>query len=142
MRDGLYGQDFLLDGDGLVVIAASGEAGVSDGIGTVLQDITLRLKTPLGSLFYDKEFGSEIIYFVRDENTLANRLALIAEIEKRVQMDQRVVALSAAALVVSWDETGITAQVNFKIIDESHPQNLIITIDSDMSVVVSDVNPN
>ncbi|WP_321495639.1 hypothetical protein [uncultured Desulfobacter sp.] len=142
MRDDLYGQDFLLDDNGLVAIAASGEAGVSDGIRTVLQDIMLRLKTPLGSLFYDQAFGSEIIYFVKDENTLANRLALVAEIAKRVQMDQRVVAMSAAASVVSWDENGVMARVTFKIIDETHGQNLVITVDSDMDVVVSDVDPN
>ncbi|MBW2599331.1 MAG: baseplate assembly protein [Deltaproteobacteria bacterium] len=141
MREEIYGQDILLDGNMQASLAATGEAVTSDGIQTVLQDIKLRLFTPLGSLFYDKEFGSRIIEFVKDENTMGNRLALIAEIKSCINAEPRVVPGKTQCKVESWDHTGVVCEASFEIIDETHPFNLIIDINSDMEIVIKDVNP-
>ncbi len=141
MREEIYGQDILLDENMQATIAASGEAVTSDGIQTVLQDIKLRLFTPLGSLFYDKAFGSQVIEYVKDENTQGNRLSLIAEVKSCINTEPRVAPGKTQCKIVSWDHTGVVCEASFELIDETHPFNLIIEINSDMEIVIKDVNP-
>lgn len=123
-------------------ISANGEAVISTGIQTVLQDIKLRLFTPLGSLFYDSNFGSRIVEFVRDENTPFSRSALIAEVKKRIVLDPRVVQSSVKAEILSWDLEGISVEAGFNLISETNPFNFVITVNSDLEMVIKDVNPN
>lgn len=142
MQEELCGEDILLDEAMQAVITANGEAAVSSGIETALQDIRLRLLTPLGSLFYDKEFGSEIINFVKEENTPGSRLALVAEVKRRVNMDPRVSFGTVTCEILSWDHTGITLLTKFELIEEPNPFNLVIEIGADMEMVIKDVNPD
>ena len=137
----IYGQDILLDEKMQALLAATGEPVTSDGIATVLQDIKLRLFTPLGGLFYDKDFGSELIKFVKDENTLGSRIALTAEIKMRINMEPRVVPGKTSCKILSWDNTGVVCEAQFELIDATHPFNLIIKIESDKDMVIKDVNP-
>jgi len=141
LKEEVYGQDILLDDNMQVVLAATGEAVTSDGIQTVLQDIKLRLFTPLGSLFYDKNFGSLVMEFIKDENTFGNRLALATEIRSRINAEQRVVQGKTGCKILSWDHTGVICEATFELIEENHPFNLIIEINSDKDMVIKDVNP-
>lgn len=141
MKEEIYGQDILLGENMQAVTAATGEVVVSDGIQTALQDIKLRIFAPLGSLFYDKGFGSRLIEFVKDENSLANRLAVITEVKGCVNMEPRVAPGKTQCKIISWDHAGIVCEASFELIDETHPFNLIIEINSDMEIVIKDVNP-
>lgn len=138
----LYGQDVLLDDTMQGAIAANGEVVVSTGTQTVLQDIKLRLFTPLGGLFYDKNFGSRIIEFVKDENTSFTRQALAVEVKKRIALDPRVVKGSVSAKILSWDDKGVKIDTRFKLIGETNVFNFIIQVDSNLEMVIKDVNPN
>lgn len=142
MSNELYGQDILLDDNLQAVVAANGDMVYTTGVQTVIQDIKLRLLTPMGSLFYDCDFGSGGIEFIKDENTLSNRLALAAEVERQVNKEQRVVVGSARAEILSWDHKGVSISVNFNLIDEDHPFNLVILAgQSDkLDMVIKDVS--
>ncbi len=142
MSDEIFGQDIKLDQAGQAMAAANGELILTSGPETGCQDIRLRLFTPLGNLFYDKEFGSLIHEWVYDENTLSARMAFCAEVTRRVRLDPRVQYGTAACSIRSWDETGIKADASWTFIDEDHVYNLVIGINEDMEVVISDVNPN
>lgn len=142
MREEVYGQDILLDETMQAVTAANGEAVVSDGIQTVLQDIRLRLFTPLGSLFYDRNFGSRITDFFHAENTLGNRQALVAEVTRRLNLEPRVEPGTATSTIMSWDHMGITMTATFYLVEEDHPFNFVIEIDEDKEMIIKDVNPN
>ncbi len=139
MNEELYGQDILLDSAMQATIAANGEAVLSDGLESVLQDIKLRLFTPLGSLFYDVGFGSLIHEFVKDEDTEFNRHSLAAEVETRLNEEPRIVPESPYCEVLTWDPTGVTLRATFMLIDETHAFNLVLTISDDMEMVISDV---
>jgi phage baseplate assembly protein W len=139
-REGLYGQDILLDETFVPVCAANGEAVLSDGVATAVQDIKLRLATPLGGLFYDRDFGSEIYRYINDDNTDINRRALCAEVVRRLHMDPRVVAHSGRAWVAGWDASGVTIGCSFRLIDVDHPFNLVIEAGGDMDMVIKDVH--
>jgi phage baseplate assembly protein W len=140
--DDLFGQDIKLDVDGQALVAANGELILTQGVETGLQDIRLRLMSPLGELFYDVDFGSLIHEWYRDENNAANRNSFEAEVEQRIEADPRVVLGSVSCAIVSWNETGFTAQAAFKFIGEDHPYNLVISYDSDKKeLVIKDVNP-
>lgn len=138
----LFGQDIKLDSNGLALVAATGELILTAGVETGIQDVRLRLGTPLGELFYDIDFGSLIHEFFLDESTQANRDAFEAEVEQRIEEDPRVILGTVSCSVASWDEKGFTAQAAWEFIDEDHPYNLVISYDSDKKeMVISDVNP-
>jgi len=141
--DDIFGQDIKIDNDLQAVAAANGELALTnDGPETGCQDIRLRLFTRFGELFYDIEFGSLIHDWIREESTLATRMAFEVEIQRRVQADPRVQVGSVLCSIDTWDETGITATVSWQFIDEDHPFNLVIEYNSEkMEMVIKDVNP-
>jgi len=140
--DDLFGQDIKLDQVGQAMVAANGELLLTEGAGTGVQDIRLRLFTPLGELFYDQGFGSLIHEWIKEENSQANRSAFEAEAERRVQTDPRVVPGSAGCRIQAWNETGLTARVSWQFIGENHPYNLVVGFDADKGErVIKDVDP-
>ena len=141
LQDDTYGQDIRLDDQGQAVVAANGELVLTSGAVTGSQDIRIRLFTPLGALFYDQEFGSLVHEWVKDENTLAGRMAFCAEVARRVRQDPRVEFGSEVCVIRSWDETGIRADVSWRFINETHVYNLVIEVGNDMEMVIKDVNP-
>jgi hypothetical protein len=138
----LFGQDIKLDDNGQALVAANGELILTDGVETGVQDIRLRLRNPLGELFYDIDFGSLIHEWYRDENSQAARMGFEAEVEQRIDADPRVVQGSPACKVTSWNETGFTATASWEFIGEDHPFNLVLSYDSTKKeMVIRDVNP-
>lgn len=137
----IFGQDIKLDESGQALVAANGELLLTDGEETGSQDIRLRLFTPLGNLFYDKEFGSKIHEWIREENTEERRLAFCTEAARRIRLDPRVKSGTTSCEILAWDEQGITARVSWEFITENHVYNLVIQVGADMEMVISDVNP-
>lgn len=143
MNEDLYGEDILLnEATYQAVVAASGDAVVSDGVQTALQDLRLRLMTPLGQLFYDKYFGSLLHEFVKEENTELSRMAFVAEVERRIRMDPRVLPNTVSCRIDAWDHMGIEASVDCRLIYEPQTtRNFVIRIGDSMEQVVKDVYP-
>ena len=140
--ENIFGQDIKLDAAGQALVAANGELVLTRGAETGTQDIRLRLFQSLGMLFYDKEFGSLIHEWIKDENTLSARLAFCAEVTRRVRLDPRVQYSTEVCSIRSWNESGITADVSWAFIEDDHVYNLVIETNEDMEMVISDVNPN
>lgn len=142
MEEGIFGQDIKIDEAGQALVAANGELILTAGVETGVQDVRLRLETPLGELFYDTDFGSLIHEFFLDESTQANRDAFEAEVERRIEDDSRVILGSVSCSVESWNEKGFTAKAAWEFINYDHPYNLVISYDNDKkAMVISDVNP-
>jgi len=138
----IFGQDIRLDADGQALVAANGELLLTDGVQTGVQDIRLRLSQPLGELFYDRDFGGLLHYWIKEENSAGNRIAFSAEVERRVQRDPRVVTGSVFCKIINWDEQQLTASVQWSFIDADHPYNLVIALDRNVQeMVIKDVNP-
>jgi hypothetical protein len=137
----LFGQDIKLDASGQALVAANGELLLTVGVETGVQDVCLRLWTPLGELFYDVEFGTLIHEWYRDENSQSSRMAFEAEVERRIEEDPRVVLGTVSCSITHWDETGFTASAQWEFIGEDHPFNLVISYNSDkLEMVIKDVN--
>lgn len=137
----LFGQDIALTEDCQVKVAASGELILTDGVDTANQDIRLRLFTPLGTLFYDTDFGSLVMQFIRDESSELTRAALCAEVARRIEEDAAVAPGTADCAVAAWDEAGVTLKATYRLIDEDHPYNLILSLNRQTGeMVVKDVN--
>ncbi|MCG8643351.1 MAG: hypothetical protein MI862_26730 [Desulfobacterales bacterium] len=137
----VFGQDIKLDSTGQALVAANGELILTLGPDTGVQDIRLRLDTPLGGLFYDREFGSLVHEWKYDENDLTRRLGFCAEVTRRIRLDPRVEFGTETCTIRSWNETGIVAAASWRFIGETHRQNLVIEINNDMEMVIKDVNP-
>jgi hypothetical protein len=138
----IYGQDILLDEHLQPVIAANGEAALTSGPQSVVQDIRLRLWTGREGLFYDTTWRAYVLDFVMDEGTDVNRMALCAEVTRRINEDPRVEPGSARCTVIRWDHTGITLEASFMVIGEDHPFNLVVETGGDKTeMVIKDVNP-
>ena len=144
MNEDLYGEDILLNETTYqAVVSASGDAVVSDGVQTVIQDLRLRLMTPLGQLFYDKYFGSLLHEFVREENTEISRMAFVAEVERRIKMDSRVIPNTVSCRIDTWDHLGIEASVDCRLIYEpDQAYSFVIRIGDSMERVIKDVYPS
>ena len=139
----LWGQDIALDATGQAKVAASGELLLTDGVATGVQDIALRLFTPLGSLFYDSEFGSLLHEYILEESTPEIRAAFEAEVILRVELDPRVVVGTVTCSVTAWDERSITAEASWRFIDEDSPTNLVMqTNKTTLEMVIADVKPH
>lgn len=138
----LFGQDIKLDSTGQAVVAANGEIVLTVGAETGVQDVRLRLFTPLGELFYDQQFGALLYDWVKEENTAGNRAAFEAEVERRVQGDPRVESGTAGCSGVSWDGPVLVAGVSWQFFGEDHPYNLVVSIDGEKGeMVIKDVDP-
>jgi phage baseplate assembly protein W len=141
MTDDTFGSDILLDENRQAVVAANGELVWCDGITAAVQDITLRVYTYLGGLFYDREFGSTIPLYIHEEGTKVNRLSLAAEVQRRIQMDVRVRTGSVTARILAWDEKSITVEADWMFWDTEEPQNLTVTLSRPgRERVVEDIN--
>ncbi|XPV77697.1 MAG: baseplate assembly protein [Desulfovibrio sp.] len=136
----IFGQDIGLDGDGRAKVAANGELILTDGVETGIQDILLRLKTYLGSLFYDSEFGGRLPDYIHDDGTVANRIGIENELVRIVQSDPRVVFGSVSGRVLKMNNEGVTAQVNWMFIGENNRLNLVLELESGkVEAVIKDV---
>jgi phage baseplate assembly protein W len=138
----LYGQDIRLDANGQAIIAANGQLALTSEAGAAIQDIGLSLTWPLGCLFFDIEFGSELYKFVHDENTALNRAAMLSEVRRCVYYDPRVVWGSVSAEIISWDEREIVISLQGELTKESNPFNMVFSVGSDQSIIIKDINSN
>ena len=137
----IYGQDIKLDDGMQALVSAGGELLLTQGAETGVQDIKLRLFTRLGNLFYDKKFGALVHDWIKEENTLSSRMGFVAEVSRRILLDERVKPGTVSCSIISWDPEGIKAAVSWEFIDESHVYNLVIEVNSNMEMVIKDVNP-
>jgi len=138
----IFAQDIALDETGQARVAANGELVLTEGPETGVQDIKLRLSTYLGTLFYDKEYGSLLPDWMYAENDELARIGFAAEAKRRVNEEPRVQPGSVSCTVLLWDELSLQAEVQFSFIEENHAYNLIIEADhSKKEMVIKDANP-
>jgi phage baseplate assembly protein W len=138
----IFAQDIALDETMQARVAANGELVFTDGPATGVQDIKLRLSTYLGTLFYDKEYGSLLPDWMYEDNDELARIGFAAEVKRRLNEDPRVQPGSASCAVTHWDELGIQAEASFRFIDVDHDFNLTIEADhSKKELVIKDANP-
>lgn len=120
---GLGSADFLA-----ASVAANGELLLATGSQAALQQIGLRLYTMLGALWYDVEYGSLVLNWIREESEPLSREALCQEVETRVNDDPHVVPGSASCEVRDWDETGVVLLLSLELVGAPHPYNLILRL--------------
>lgn len=128
----LMGSDIMIglgSGDFLAAsVAANGELLLVSGTQAALQQVGLRLYTMLGALWYDVEYGSLVLQWIREESTPLTRQALCQEVETRVNDDPHVVPGSASCAVRDWDEYGVTLLLSLELVGAPHPYNLILRL--------------
>ena len=139
----IWGSDIALDEHNQAIVAANGELVLTESVDTGVQDIKLRLFTYLGSLFYDKRYGSRVFDFVYGDNTPENRAAFLAEVEMCVEADPRVVPHTVKASVLKWDERQLIASVRWNFIDVDQPYNLVMQANKETKeLIVKDADPD
>jgi len=135
-----YGQDILLDKNLRPLVAANGELYLTSGNYAVVQDVILRLRTVLGNLFYDKEFGSELFSFLKSENIYEIKKQMKSEVLKTIRKDIRIDQASVVCIIKSSDNETVELEASFSIIDDSNVYNLVINIgQNDINVFVRDL---
>ena len=137
----LWGQDIALNAAGQARVAANGELVLTDGVDTGVQDIRIRLSTYLGTLFYDKTFGSLLPDWFYEDSTESSRAALCSELVMRTEEDPRVMPGSVSASILKWDDREIMVRVSWRFISEDSPMNLVLQADkSTRELVVKDAS--
>jgi len=98
-----FGSDIKLGDNYDPIITATGEPVIIAGPASVAQDVRLAIQTPKGGLFYDPEFGSDVVDYVHDDCTDTNLRHLEIDLADSILSDPRVeynsVSISAAGLV-------------------------------------------
>ncbi|MDR1231941.1 MAG: hypothetical protein LBK61_11155 [Spirochaetaceae bacterium] len=87
-----YGTDFLLVDDGLV-FTSDGDIELVSGAACVAQDIDRTLKTAPGSLYWDRDTGSALLYMLNaasGADSESEAAAVTAELERVAIADARV----------------------------------------------------
>lgn len=135
------GIDFLMDEDFQFVLLGDGTADISDPEKTLHQDLQLRLFTPYGSLFYDKEFGSHLYLFIHDENTDVNRSAFCAEVIRCLVLEPRINPSSVRCSVSNYDDVGFQVEVKAKLALEDHKLNFVLNPDFTEKEIKYDIDP-
>lgn len=137
----LWGQDISLDSSGQARVAASGELILTEDVDTGVQDIRLRLFTRLGSLFYDREFGSRVYDWIMEESTEQTRAAFVSEVVRCIEGDPRVVIGGVSCAVAKWDERELYAVASWRFVDVDHPLNLVLQANKAVKeLVINDVD--
>ncbi len=141
----IYGQDILLDETFQPVISDTGEQLFTSGAQTVVQQIKLRLATPIAEdnqtgLFYNNTFGSRLYLYIREENSPENRNAMIAETINTINKDNRVNPNKTFANVATNPDGSAQIRVQFEILNEESPFNLVIEPGGDLSLLIKQTN--
>ncbi len=122
----IWGADIALDAQSHALVAANGELVLTDGVSTGVQDIKLRLFTYLGTLFYDRSYGSKIYDYAYGDNMQENRSAFLADVLMCVEADPRVVPHSVKTSILKYDESLFIASLQWRFIDVDQPLNLVM----------------
>lgn len=99
-----------------------------------IQDITTRLTTPKGALFYAPEFGSNLHRFIQVNVDELVILDFTNEIRSVVSEDPRV---DRDSIEVNYDyglNKGLSAKVLFRFIDSDIVENLVVNVEKELKV--------
>ncbi len=129
MSTDIWGQDILLEPSGQAGIGLTGELDLTHEVETGLQDIRLRLFTRVGSLFYDRAFGSYVPDWIKEEYTPHNALAFETEVRKRVTMEPRVESGSVKCKAKGCKDGTMEAVVYFRFLNDRTVYNLVLGYD-------------
>lgn len=127
----LFGADIAVGNDMQALVAANGELILCEGCGCAVQNVALRLYVLLGSLFYDIDYGSLVLLWIREENTRSSQEALCVEIEARVNIDPHISPGSATCRVESWNPEGVELALSFTLVEQGHPDHLVLRLGED-----------
>jgi len=130
-----YGQDILLDEYFQPLVAANGELLLTQGNHAVLQDVCLRLRTVLGTLFYDAEFGSRLFYYLKDNNTHENQMTMKAEIVRTIKMDDRVAQSSVFCQLTQSEGETIGFEAELQIVGDMTQYVLSVSVSKDSILI-------
>lgn len=99
----ILGEDIARDLDGDIDLQ-SGIMRTTTGEVVAMHDIGERIKTALGTEFYDNLFGCNVEDMIEAPDTPENRLQILVELQAAIQADPRVYPKSARAEIRYWTD--------------------------------------
>ena len=127
----LFGADIAMGNNMQALVAANGELVLATGCACAVQQVALRLFTLLGAIFYNVDYGSLVLMWIREESTKATREALCVEVETRLNTDPHITPATAKCTVHSWNHEGVNLALTFTLIDQEHPDHLVVKFAED-----------
>lgn len=125
MAEEYLGRDIrLVSGD--LVPHPAGDVDTVTGLDCLRQDLAIRLTTPVGSLRFDRTFGTRVHRYIRSPNTDMTRKALEQDLRLDSEADPRVEPGSATARVVEWDRNVIRVEISVRPLGTPSRLSLVI----------------
>lgn len=134
------GIDTLYDEDGDLAVV-NGDTMTAGPELTVLQDIADRLATAIGSLFYDKIYGSNFGKYRHKRNTETNRLTLLADVYDALADDPRVDPRYTEVNIERWDMNSIEINAKVRLVGSENEGIITIGIGDTVQAAVKDFHP-
>ena len=89
--------DFRLDDDGDLAVSAGGDVEIVAAAALIAQDLAETCRTPIGSLFWDREAGSDILKWLNSPYQRTSEV--LGELRRIALADDRVAGESIDAFV-------------------------------------------
>ncbi|MGL4393996.1 MAG: hypothetical protein ACRCS8_02080 [Brevinema sp.] len=115
--------DIKIDAQNEIVINEFGDFDLVEGKESKLQLIRERLLTPIQSLFYDKNFGSEIMNFIQNPLNDELEISIITSLQQDEHIDPNSIEVT---LNESLSELRI--EIEFTFLGEEESQNIVLNI--------------
>jgi len=118
-----FGTDIKIDNNFYPLVANNGELITISSIDTALQDIYLLLVTKKGSLFYDKEFGSDLPDIINNDELIEDDIenSVISALETDIRIDLNTIKVKAT------QDVGILRlDISFNLLADDTPYNILI----------------
>ena len=125
-NNGLLGVDVYLN-NGDLQVNQSGDLSWIAGFDNLEQALIHRIRTVIGSLIWHPEYGSNLELIVSRPNTKTLRSFIYTEILNTLINEPRIKNINKL-LVLEFDSSTITIDIEVIPVNENNPRNLILRI--------------
>ena len=134
------GQDWLC-GESGDLATRNGDAAMATPRQTVIQDVMDRISTPVGSVFYDKDYGCDLWKYRHKGITALKRLELLGDVEQALSEEPRLDPRYTTVTIDSWDLNEIRFTASMRVVGTDNDEIITLTVGDEITAAIQDFNP-
>ena len=133
MSDDIFGTDIMCD-ENLQIVLGVNDFQTVKSTNCALQGVKRRLKTPLGSIFYDRSYGSKLHTFIQATKDNVLIRSFKKEVQTTLKKEPLVDNDSIIVNVYDHDDFSFYCEAGFNFLNHNNNQNLVIGIGQNIKI--------